>query len=416
MEQVLGIVAEYNPFHNGHLYHLEQSKKVTGAKYAVAVISGNFMQRGEPSLIDKWAKAEMAIANGVDLVIELPALYAISSAENFAEGAIKILNSLKVVDFISFGAEAENIEILEEFAEILYKEPKEYKLLLRQELDKGISYPKARQNALTMYLGDIKKYDDVLSRPNNILAIEYLKALRKTKSHITPIAVRRIEADYHDLNAEGEIISATAIRSNMMSHKIEKIKNAMPQASYEILEKKLRKGQIVKSLMEYEKEIIYTLRQMDIEEIAELPDVEEGLENAIKKAANSCNTVSELINMVCSKRYTKTRIQRILLYVILEFQKNDIVMSKKMKQPYVRVLGFNTKGKYLLSQIAKANSKINFVVSVKKFMDENTNKNYQEMIERDIWATNVYTLGYEKNSKSNLDFTKKVISSKKCDI
>ena len=173
MGKVLGIVAEYNPFHNGHLFHLEESKKITGATYTIAVMSGNFTQRGSTSLIDKWSKAKSAIENGIDLVIELPVLYSISSAENFAEGAIKILNSLGVVDYISFGAETSNIDILEKVADILYREPKEFKAILSHELEKGNSFPKARENALLMYLNDIKTYSNILSSPSSGLYITY---------------------------------------------------------------------------------------------------------------------------------------------------------------------------------------------------------------------------------------------------
>ena len=199
MGKVLGIIGEYNPFHNGHLYHLEQSKEITGSTYTVAIMSGNFTQRGSTSIIDKWSKAEIAIQNGIDLVIELPVLYAISSAENFADGGIKILDSLKVVDYISFGAENSDINILNKFADILYNEPKQYKIILSNELSKGISYPKARENALMQYLNDIQKYANVLSHPNNILGIEYLKALKKYKSNITPIPIFRYEAGYNDV-------------------------------------------------------------------------------------------------------------------------------------------------------------------------------------------------------------------------
>lgn len=198
MGKVLGIVGEYNPFHNGHLHHLEQSKKMTGSTYTVAIMSGNFTQRGSTSLIDKWSKAEAAIQNGIDLVLELPVLYATSSAENFAFGAIKILDSLKVVDYLSFGAETSDIDILNNCADVLYREPKNYKNILSHELGKGISYPKARENALMMYLNDIRKYANVLSSPNNILGIEYLKALKKTKSKMMPISIARFETGYHD--------------------------------------------------------------------------------------------------------------------------------------------------------------------------------------------------------------------------
>lgn len=192
MENVLGIIGEYNPFHNGHLYHLNESKKVTNSNYTVAIISGNFVQRGNVSVVDKWTRAKMAILNGIDLVLELPTIYSISSAENFALGAIKTLNSLKLVDTISFGCELNDLSLLKEFANILTEEPEEFKSLLSHELSKGISFPKARENALLMYLNDLRKYANVLSSPNNILAIEYLKALNITKSTLEPVAVKRI--------------------------------------------------------------------------------------------------------------------------------------------------------------------------------------------------------------------------------
>ena len=199
MSKVLGIVAEYNPFHNGHLYHLMKSKQVAQADYSIAVIGGNFTQRGEPSILDKWSKAESALLNGVDLVLELPTLYATSSAENFADGAIRLLDSLKIVDTISFGSESADINILNDFAEVLYKEPRQYKTLLSTELKKGISYPKARENALMMYLNDIRKYLNVLSSPNNILGIEYLKALKKRM--FTSTLISRLYPKKHIRNA-----------------------------------------------------------------------------------------------------------------------------------------------------------------------------------------------------------------------
>ena len=162
MSKVLGIIAEYNPFHNGHLYHIRESVEQTEADYVVCVISGNFVQRGNTSIIDKWTKAKMAIAQGADLVIELPTIYATSSAENFAEGAIKILDSLGIVDTLSFGIEAKDLATLNNIANVLYQEPKEYVTMLSHELSKGVSFPRARENALMMYLNDIKRYANVL--------------------------------------------------------------------------------------------------------------------------------------------------------------------------------------------------------------------------------------------------------------
>lgn len=409
MGKVLGIIAEYNPFHNGHLYHLEQSKKETGSTYTVAIMSGNFTQRGNTSIIDKWSKAESALYCGIDLVLELPVLYSISSAENFADGAIKILDSLKVVDYLSFGAETNDIKILQQIAEVLYAEPRKYKTLLSHELKKGLSFPKARENALMMYLNDIRRFTNVISAPNNILGIEYLKALLKYKSNIKPISIHRSSVGYNDLVYTDNIASSTAIRNIMKNNGFDILRNLLPEPSYSILIKNIKQGHVVPDLSTFEKEIIYNLRKMDISEIAELPDVSEGLEFALKNTANSCNTLNEFINIIKSKRYTNTRIQRILLYALLGITKKDIDLSKKTT-PYIRVLATNKRGKFLISEILKANPRLEIITSVKRYLDSNPSKNYQLMLNKDIWATNVYTIGYEADSWNNLDFTKKIIT------
>ena len=409
MSKVIGIIAEYNPFHNGHLYHLQKSLQMTHSSYSVAVVSGNFTQRGSTSLVDKWAKAEIAIKNGIDLVLELPLLYSISSAENFAEGAIKILDSLKVVDYLSFGSESGDISTLNMIADILYKEPKAYKNILSHELSKGLSFPKARENALLMYLNDIRRFSNVLSSPNNILGIEYLKALKKLKTPITPITIERYNAGYHDTSYNGNVASATAIRNIVKNNGWDILRKVVPEDTFSTLLENIKVGHVVPDLSVFEKQIIYNLRKMSIQEIAELPDVSEGLENAIKNAANSCNSVVEFLNIIKSKRYTNTRIQRILLYALLGITKKDMALSKKAI-PYVRVLGFNNKGKYLISEIAKTNPKLEIITSVKKYMDTSNNKNSKYLLEKDIWATNVYTIGYEYDSWNNLDYTHKLIT------
>ena len=409
MGKVLGIVGEYNPFHNGHLYHLEQAKKLTGSSYTVAVISGNFTQRGSTALIDKWSRAEIALNCGVDLVLELPTLYATSSAENFADGAVKILNSLKVVDYLAFGAETSDMDLLEPIADVLYKEPKAYKMLLANELKKGVSFPKARENALMLYLGDIRKYLNVLSSPNNILGLEYMKSLKKYNSIIKPVAITRFEAGYNDISYSGNIASATAIRNIIKNGNFKVLRKLVPAPSYGILMDNIKQGHIIPDLSVFERQIIYNLRKMSLSEIAELPDVSEGLENSIKKVANSCNTVNEFLNLIKSKRYTSTRLQRILIYSLLGITKKDIALSKKVN-PYIRVLGFNKRGKFLISEIAKANPKLDIITSVKRFIDTSSNKNLKSVLEKDIWATNVYSIGYDFDSCNNLDFTKKIIT------
>ncbi len=410
MSRVIGVVAEYNPFHNGHYYHLQATKEITGAEYCVAVISGNFTQRGDTSIVNKWAKAYMAICGGADLVIELPTVYSISSAENFASGAVKILDNLKVVDAISFGAEANDLATLNNIANVLYEEPKAYTNILSHELKKGISYPAARENALMMYLNDIKRYANTLSSPNNILAIEYLKALKIQKSKLEPIMIRRKKVYYNDNKIVDDFASATAIRKLLQGGEYANLRKVIPRSSYTIIGQESRKGGMVLSLSKYEKEIIYTLRKMTVEEIAELPDVSEGLQFAIKNAANEANNLKDLISNIKSKRYTQTRIQRILLYALLGIDKKLMENSRKVV-PYVRVLGFTQKGKSLLSEISRRNPKLNIITSLKKYMDQNQNKNkvLAEMLEKDIFATDVYTLGYIGESKANLDFTNNMI-------
>ena len=435
MSKVLGIIAEYNPFHNGHLYHLKSSKKLTQTDYTVAIISGNFTQRGSTSIIDKWSKTKMALENGIDLVIELPVLYSISSAENFADGAIKILNSLGIIDYLSFGSETSDIDILKNISEILYNEPIDYKKLLTKELDKGLSFPKARENALLGYIKsssnnikfDIEKYTNIISSPNNILGIEYLKALKKYQSNIKPICIERTGTNYNstDISTKNSIAnnsicndltaigSATAIRGLIKSKDYETIKDLVPSSSYSLLMACLNDGYIVPDLNIFEKEIFYILRKMSVEEIANLTDVSEGLEFSIKKAANSCNNIDDFLNIVKSKRYTVTRLQRILLYVLLNISKKDIELSKKIEKPYVRILGFNENGKRLVSQIALNHPEITLITSVKKFIDSNSNKDLQIMFDKDIFATDVYSLGFENNSFGNLDFKNGIIKYKK---
>ena len=409
MSNVLGIVAEYNPFHNGHLHHIAESIKSTNADYVVCVISGNFVQRGNTSIVDKWTKAKMAIAYGADLVLELPTVYSISSAENFAEGAIKVLDSLGIVTHISFGIEAKELSTLNNIANVLVEEPKEYLTMLNHELSKGVSFPKARENALLVYLNDVKRYANVLNGANNILAIEYLKAMKKLKSNLSPIGVKREKVLYNDEEIVDDFASATAIRKMISNRQFNDIRKVMPNYSYVLLGRELKKGHYVIDLSKFQDEILYILRKMTIEEIKNLPNVSEGLENAIKNAANSCNNIIDLVNIIKSKRYTQTRIQRILVYALLGITKKMMEDSKKAT-PYVRVLGYSDKGKKLISEISKANPKLNVVTSVKKFIESSKSKVLKEMLLTDIYATNVYTLGYEKDSWANLDYTNKIVT------
>ena len=410
--RVLGIIAEYNPFHNGHMYHLQKAKEQSGAQYCICVMSGNFVQRGNTSIVNKWKKAEMALLNGVDLVIELPTIYSVASAEGFSLGAIKLLNNLKIVDAISFGTETSDFAALNNISSIVNEEPMKYKSILNSELKKGLSFPKARENALMLYLNDNKRYDNILNTPNNILAIEYLKALKKIKSIIQPIPIKREKVYYNDNVIVDEFASATAIRKLLKNEEFSEIRKVVPKSTYQILEKETELGNVVLDLSRYEKEIIYNLRRMTVGEIAELPDVNEGLEHSLKNAANYSNDITNLINIVKTKRYTVTRIQRILICVLLGITKRDVGMAKKT-EPYIRVLGFNEKGKELISRINKQNPKATVITSVKKFQDKNNNnknsKIYKRLLDIDIFSTNVYTMACKSESLANLDYTKNMI-------
>lgn len=408
MNKVLGIIAEYNPFHNGHMYHLQKAKEQSGAQYSICIMSGNFVQRGNTSILNKWKKAEMAILNGIDLVIELPTIYSVASAESFSLGAIKLLENLKIVDTISFGTETNDFAALNNISGIVCEEPKKYKELLNQELKKGLSFPKARENALMLYLNDNKRYANILNEPNNILAIEYLKSLKKIKSTIQPVPIKREKVYYNDNTIVDEFASATAIRELLKNKQFSEIRKVVPIETYKILSQESELENIVLDLLKYEKEIIYNLRKMTVEQIADLPDVSEGLEYSIKNAASFANNLKDLMGVVKTKRYTTTRIQRILICSLLGITKKDVIMSKRTL-PYARILGFNEKGKELISKMSKANPKLEVITSLKKFQDKNCNKTYKRLLDIDIFATDVYTLACKNDCIANLDYTKNMI-------
>ena len=314
------------------------------------------------------------------------------------------------MDYLAFGSECGDITILDDIVQVLIEEPKAYRTLLSHELSTGVSYPKAREKALLMYLANMRRFANVLSSPNNILGIEYLKALKKQNSIIQPVTIKRQESDHNNnmFTSSSRFASGSAIRSACLSTNIDNLQKYMPEDSFYLLEDCLKKGNCVKDLSCFDKEILYTLRKMSTSEIANLPDVSEGLEYAIKNAANSCNSVVELLTLIDTKRYTKTRLQRIFLYAILGITKDDIQLSKKIT-PYIRVLVFNENGKELISEATRRNPKLNLITSPKKFLDSSSNKNLKYLLQKDIWASNVYTLGYEYESKANLDYTHKLI-------
>ena len=410
--KICGIVAEYNPFHNGHKYQIDNIKKKTNCDIIIAVMSGNFIERGLPASFDKWSRTKMAIENGVDIVIELPTLYATASAEYFAMGAVSILDRLNCVDYISFGAKDDKLQMLQDLAKAIVKEPKEYKVVLKEELAKGISYPLARNKSLSSYFkGKYKKelIDEVLQDPNNILAIEYLKALKILKSSITPLLIKRIGTDYNSVEIKNGFCSSTAIRELLAKNNVRKLKHVMPKSSLQLLKDEIKNGKGPVEITNFENEILYLLRTMDTSSLSEIADISEGLENTIKKSLLTSFDIETLIDSVKSKRYTRTRIQRILIHALLNI-KSSYLEKYKVNPQYARVLGVSKNGKNVLSKISKTTT-IPIVTSVNKFLKIATDEQ-KEMIELDIRATNIYSLGYKNKAekKCNLDYTMNIIN------
>lgn len=392
MSSKLCIISEYNPFHFGHLYHLNESISQTDTDFKVAIISGNFVQRGEPSIINKWEKAKVALSAGFDLVLELPTLYAISSAENFANGSIKIADQIGS-NYISFGTESGDLEKLKKLSSLINKNEKEYITNVREKIAEGFSYPKSQELVIDKMFGN--EFLGVC-KPNNILGLEYLKSLNAISSNITPITVKR------DLDKSSSSDVRALLRTS--GFKIEDLKNSIPDFSYEILAENIENGNAVLSLKAFEKEIIYILRTIDNEKLKNIPDVPENMLSNLKKIACSTNSLDELITALKNKSITQARIQRILLYILLGITKSDMELSKRIT-PYVRVLGMSENGKKILSDISKD---INVITSVKAFEKTCDDSDLLRMLEIDKKATDIYTLAYVKDSVANLDYTMRI--------
>jgi len=438
--KILGIITEYNPFHNGHLYHLFKAKEITGADHVVAVMSGNFLQRGEPAIINKWARTKMALNAGVDLIIELPFIFSTQDANGFAFGAIKLLDSLKIIDYLCFGCETDNLDTLYSISNFLHIEPQKYKELIVHNSKNGYEFPRARAQALCEYhrifgINGLEKIsplelNKLLKYPNNILALEYIKHLINLKSKIKPIAIKRMGAGYHQKNIEGKISSATSIRNEILNSLSspktdlfilnDRIKSTIPQSGFPILEKELREGRGPITFDSYRQYILATLRRMSLEDISRVQGVTEGLENRIKKASLKSCTIEQLINSIKTRRYTRTKIQRIILHLMANLSKKDVKTFNRCGPLYARVLGFSKKGKILLRTIKKISSTplISKLSNYLRQTISEENNNFRnrliKMLDHDILATDIYVLGNEKaeDRVARLDFTHKIVIKK----
>ncbi len=338
--KVATIICEYNPFHNGHKFHIEETKRLAGIDAVVVIMSGNFVQRGETAIFDKKLRANAAIASGADLCLELPTIYSAASAEFFALGAIKTLNALGTCDFLSFGVEEACLETIQEIAGLLAEETGDFSDSIKKELSLGVSYPKARANAVAAFLGNDAK--NIMSSPNNILAIEYLKALIRTKSLIQPVAVLRKGANHDSHAVSGDIASASFIRDLILGGK--DFSAYIPDSAKDIF-----KDAKVHSLKNLEKAILCQLLKMPLSDLSEVADIGEGIENRIKAKILTAQTLDELSDLVKTKRYTHSRVRRIMLSAFLGISRDD----QKSDPPYIRVLGYNEVGQKLLSSAKK---------------------------------------------------------------
>lgn len=342
---IAAVICEYNPFHNGHKFHIEETKRQTGADGIIAVMSGNFVQRGEPAIFNKQLRAASAILGGADLVLELPAIYSCASAEFFAKGAIKILDALGQVNFLSFGAETPCADSLTSVASLLANEPPEFSAKLKQYLNAGMSYPSARSAAVCDISG--KESSKLLASPNNILGIEYCKALLNENSSITPIPILRKGAEHDSQSPQSGIASASHIRALIVGGDIAAACSYMPEFS-----KSLFSDATVHSLKALEKSILAELVKTPANSLKIIADVSEGIENRIKSAALTANTLGELIDAVKTKRYTHSRIRRIILSAYLGITHE----MRAAAPPYIKILDHNKRGREIIAAAKKSAS------------------------------------------------------------
>lgn len=416
--RTVGIIAEYNPFHNGHLYHLQQASKLTNASHSIVVMSGNFAQRGEPAIVDKWARTHMALEAGIDLVIELPFAYAVNSARNFATGAVKLLDATGVVDYLCFGSEAGTLSLLAPIARLAHDEPAVFRTTLRTELAKGNTFAKAQATALAAsYVSCAPEHthitssalETLLSTPNNILALEYLRALQEVNSSIQPKTIQRIDAGYHDpLLLGNRIASATSIRKQFAKKPLEtalaNIKAAVPDATLRILEQQFLLGKGPVLPQHFNKIVLALIRRATPEDLRQISDISEGLENRLKKSALSATSIEALISQVKTKRYTWTRLQRALVHYLLNYTSLDATIFAHAGGPqYLRILGFSQKGKHLLNLI-KERSHLPLITRPAQYFKSNMLKpdanDYpiSRMLQLDILSSDIYQLAYSDSS------------------
>ncbi len=357
--KVAGIIAEYNPFHNGHAYHIEEVRKKTGADYIIAIMSGNFVQRGGPAIVDKYTRAKMALLAGADLILELPVIAATASAETFARCGVAILNAIGVVTHLGFGCETEDLKLLDQLATLFAGEPSEYQELLSSFVKKGLSYPAARASAAAAYLesiglGNVNTVEEALNNPNNILAIEYLKAIKQLGSSMKPCPILRQGNGYHDQTATGSYGSATAIRKEILASEYSLIHNFLkqqiPACCADVLSDAIKSvGPVTEN--DFSGLLHYKLC-LEKNDFLDYADVRDELANRILNLQENYTSFSCFIEDLKTKNMTYTSISRGLLHILLDIKKTDMeILSQLNYAPYIRILGFRKASSLLLNEL-----------------------------------------------------------------
>lgn len=386
--KTVGLITEYNPFHNGHLYHIEKAKEVTGADQVIIIMSGDFVQRGIPAIMPKRIRTEMALRCGASAVFELPVCYATGSAELFAMGAVSFLDMLGIVDAVCFGSESGNLEDLKRIADVLIDEPKPFKKALRKNLQSGMNYPAARQDALHSYW----KEDDIsflLDSPNNILAIEYLKALRRLDSKILPYTIRRVDSDYHETELNDGYSSASAIRRllSYTGNSFEQLETQVPSTCFQLLQDNYK--------------IHYPVHQTDFsllykhiflkenkKQLKRYADMDKELVNRIKNQLNDFTDIEQFCELLNTRDTTLTKINRACLHALLNIKKEDIEkFTENGYHYYAHLLGFRQDRAKVLTQI-KEQGKIPLLPKLTK--TEEISHIGRKMLKKDIFASNLY--------------------------
>ena len=392
--KVSGIICEYNPFHNGHLYHIRETRK-NGATHIVAVMSGSFVQRGDTAIMDKLERARLAVRSGADLVIELPVQYCLSSAENFASGAVYLLNALGAVDELSFGSECGDAQRLREAMETVGVTAAAHAEEIKSIMEKGYTYPRALTSVMN---GIDPEAASIIAEPNNLLAIEYLRALKKFGSDIQPFTVKRVNADHDSSKTENGYASASCIRE--MIEKKADIREFTTTEWAAAISAAISRGEIA-SLSRLERVILYKLRSSSVEEISQVYDVGQGLEHRIY-GARMAGSLDELLFTVKTKRYTMARIRRIMLSLLIGITKDDM----KNLPPYGRILAFNERGREILAR-AKDSAKIPFASSIAKLSQLGSPA--ERFAELEIRASDIYGLSLETVTSAQKDYRAKIM-------